>query len=216
MNIHAIYHEAKSKYAYAFDKDTVHIRLRTAKKDVCKVNMVWGDPFNWRKMTESEMALHREQADFMKTHIWASAEESPISLSNDYSDGLYDYWFVAIKPEFKRTRYAFELISESQHGLERFFYGAHGAYDLAKHPELLSSLNDFYNFPYVNEEDVFSAPSWVKDTVWYQIFPERFANGDASLNKPHVKPWGSHKEVTNEMHFGGDLQGVIDHLDYIE
>lgn len=224
MNIHAIYHEAKSKYAYAFDRDTVHIRLRTAKGDINKVNMVWGDPFNWRKMTEAEMAeagllAHQEQSDhvdYMRTHTWASAKESPMAMHKDYSDGLYDYWFIAINPEFKRTRYAFELICESEYGSECFFYGAHGAYDLAIHPEMLSSLNDFYNFPYVNEEDVFSAPSWVKDTVWYQIFPERFANGDAKLNKSHVKPWGSYKEVTNEMHFGGDLQGVIDHLDYIK
>ena len=55
----------------------------------------------------------------------------------------------------------------------------------------------------------------MKDTVWYQIFPERFANGDSKLNKSHILPWGSKNEVHNEMHFGGDLQGIMDHLDYI-
>jgi Glycosidases len=219
MNIHAIYHEAKSKYAYAFDKDTVHIRLRTAKGDISYINMVWGDPFNWRKMTEAEMIDHQSQnenPDFTKRHTWASDKDSPMAMVKDYSDHLYDYWFIEIKPEFKRTRYGFELFKKSVNGEERFFYGAHGAYDLSLHPEMLSSLNDFFNFPYLNEEDVFSAPSWVKDTVWYQIFPERFANGDPSLNKPHALPWGSHKEVTNEMHFGGDLQGIISKLDYIK
>lgn len=210
MNKHAIYHEAKSKYAYAFDNETIHIRLRTAKGDIDQVNLIWGDPFNWRKATENE------NDNFTKTHTWVQAKDSPKGMIKDYSDGLYDYWFIAIRPEFKRTRYGFELVKETDGNEVRYIYGAHGVYDLSVHPEMLYSLNDYYNFPYINEEDVFSAPEWVKDTVWYQIFPERFANGDATLNKPHVQPWGSHKEVTNEMHFGGDLQGVINQLDYIK
>jgi hypothetical protein len=28
--------------------------------------------------------------------------------------------------------------------------------------------------------DMTKSPDWVKETVWYQIFPERFANGDKS------------------------------------
>ncbi|HAS74265.1 MAG TPA: alpha-glycosidase, partial [Clostridiales bacterium UBA8960] len=100
-------------------------------------------------------------------------------------------------------------------GGSAYFYGSHGAVDRKVHPEIVKSLNDYFNFPYINKEDLYDAPTWVKDTVWYQIFPERFSNGDKSLDKQDVLPWGSEKEVTNEMHFGGDLQGVIDRLDYI-
>ena len=32
-------------------------------------------------------------------------------------------------------------------------------------------------------------PEWVKHTVWYQIFPERFANGDKSNDPQGVKAW---------------------------
>jgi glycosidase len=58
-----------------------------------------------------------------------------------------------------------------------------------------------------------AAPDWLADAVFYQIFPERFANGDPSLNPPDVVPWDS--EPTRDNFLGGDLQGIIDHLDHI-
>jgi glycosidase len=57
-------------------------------------------------------------------------------------------------------------------------------------------------------------PTWLADASFYQIFPERFANGDSSLNPDDVVPWDS--APTRENFFGGDLQGIIDHLDHIE
>ena len=91
-------------------------------------------------------------------------------------------------------------------------------------------------------------PNWVKSAIWYQIFPERFRNGDPS-NDPLVKdilgadpqeppqhwerhPWTSDwfelqpwEKANGEpelwkhilrRRYGGDLQGVIDQLDYLE
>lgn len=85
-------------------------------------------------------------------------------------------------------------------------------------------------------------PQWAKDAVWYQIFPERFRNGDPS-NDPtteemeiktprqwNVSPWTSDwyklqrwEETYNKSFFenvfdrryGGDLQGVSDKMDYL-
>ncbi len=57
------------------------------------------------------------------------------------------------------------------------------------------------------------APSWARDAIFYQIFPERFANGDPSNDPAGVVPWGGKPESNN--YFGGDLQGIIEHLDYI-
>lgn len=57
-------------------------------------------------------------------------------------------------------------------------------------------------------------PDWVQDAVFYQIFPERFANADPTNDPPGALPWGS-AGPTRENFFGGDLQGVIDHLDHI-
>lgn len=57
-------------------------------------------------------------------------------------------------------------------------------------------------------------PSWVTDAIFYQIFPERFANGDPG-NDPHgVHPWGDAPKPGN--YFGGDLQGIIDHIDHLK
>src|SRR4051812_29714227 len=58
-----------------------------------------------------------------------------------------------------------------------------------------------------------SYPAWVQDAVFYQIFPERFANGDPGNDPPGVAPWGS--KPTRENFFGGDLQGILDHIDYV-
>ncbi len=57
-------------------------------------------------------------------------------------------------------------------------------------------------------------PDWVADATFYQIFPERFANGDPSLDPPGVEAWGA--EPTRENFFGGDLAGITAHLDHIE
>ena len=56
-------------------------------------------------------------------------------------------------------------------------------------------------------------PDWVKDAVFYQIFPERFANGDTTNDPAGILPWGA--TPTSRSYFGGDLRGIIDHLDYI-
>lgn len=86
-------------------------------------------------------------------------------------------------------------------------------------------------------------PEWARGAVWYQIFPERFRNGDP-LNDPaaedagiqnyldwQVSPWTSdwyklqpwEKAKSNEFYkivfdrrYGGDLQGVIERLDYLQ
>ncbi|HTY58525.1 MAG TPA: glycoside hydrolase family 13 protein [Bacteroidota bacterium] len=57
------------------------------------------------------------------------------------------------------------------------------------------------------------APAWVQDAVFYQIFPERFCNGDTSNDPPGTEPWGG--KPTTRNFFGGDLRGIISRLDYI-
>jgi cyclomaltodextrinase / maltogenic alpha-amylase / neopullulanase len=60
---------------------------------------------------------------------------------------------------------------------------------------------------------IFEAPSWVRDAVFYQIFPERFSRG-AWLQDPSVlEKWGSVPGLNNFM--GGNIQGIIDRLGYL-
>ena len=58
-----------------------------------------------------------------------------------------------------------------------------------------------------------TVPDWVQDAVFYQIFPDRFANGDTKNDPVNVKPWDS--SPTNNGFQGGDLQGILKHLDYL-
>lgn len=59
-----------------------------------------------------------------------------------------------------------------------------------------------------------NTPDWVKDAVFYQIFPERFYNGNHSNDPPGTEPWGSTPKLFNYM--GGDLDGVIEKLPYLK
>lgn len=51
-------------------------------------------------------------------------------------------------------------------------------------------------------------------SVIYQIFTERFCNGDKSNDPRDVKVWGS--DVDRDCFMGGDLKGIIEKLDYIK
>lgn len=57
-------------------------------------------------------------------------------------------------------------------------------------------------------------PDWVKNAIFYQIFPDRFAKS-TSLEKPiHIEPWDS--PLTRHGFKGGDLLGVYEKLDYLQ
>ena len=57
-------------------------------------------------------------------------------------------------------------------------------------------------------------PDWVRDAVFYQIFPDRFARS-LTVPKPNrLDPWGA--TPTPHGYQGGDLVGVVERLDYLE
>ncbi len=61
--------------------------------------------------------------------------------------------------------------------------------------------------------DLGSRPSWVKDAVFYQIFPDRFAKSDRVRKPVNLEPWDS--PPTFHGYKGGDLLGVAEHLDWL-
>jgi glycosidase len=58
-----------------------------------------------------------------------------------------------------------------------------------------------------------SVPGWVKQAVFYQIFPDRFANGDPRNDPANVQHWGALPTIWGFQ--GGDLRGMIQHFDYL-
>ena len=59
-----------------------------------------------------------------------------------------------------------------------------------------------------------SVPDWIQDAIFYQIFPDRFENGDPNNDPSNKVPWGSEPSIRGFQ--GGDLRGVIQRLDYIQ
>ncbi|GGO00083.1 glycoside hydrolase family 13 protein [Saccharibacillus kuerlensis] len=120
------------------------------------------------------------------------------------TDALFDYWECEVKPPYRRLKYGFRLES----GSEKVWMNEDGFFN-----EELPTFDDFFEIAYINPEDILTTPDWAKNAVFYQIFPERFANGDSSRDPENVQPWGGKPEV--DSFFGGDLEGVRQHLDYI-
>lgn len=120
------------------------------------------------------------------------------------TDFFYDYWETAVKPPFNRFSYGFRCHA----GEETVWMVENGVY--AERPE---PGGGYYEQPYLHEIDRLNPPEWAKSAVFYQIMPDRFANGDTRNDPPEVSPWGD--TPTRESFFGGDLQGIMDHLDYL-
>jgi neopullulanase len=60
-----------------------------------------------------------------------------------------------------------------------------------------------------------TTPKWVTDTVFYEIFPDRFARSDRiSRVGLNLESWDSPPSLHGIK--GGDLYGVVEHLDYLE
>lgn len=185
MNEHAIYHIAKSNYCFAYDKENVYIRIRCAKGDMDKVTLHYGDKYVW------------------------DSEKKEIEMELERSDSYFDYYFANIKCiDFNyRLSYYFKV----QSGKKIKYVTEWGAIDEVLESEL--HLH-FFNYPYINENDIHKIPKWVEKAVFYQIFPERFANGDPSLNPDIVEPWDGKPEREN--FFGGDLIGIKNNVSYLK
>ncbi|MBN2796555.1 MAG: alpha-glycosidase [Clostridia bacterium] len=200
----SLLHIPKSNMSYGYDAETLHIRLRTKKDDVDSVILRIGDPYIWSHGGADGGNLSASNASG-----WSGGEN--VSMVKEATTAYYDYWSTFYKPKKKRSRYAF-ILSDPD---ESILFGERKIVILDKKNDYaLNEMSNFYCFPYLNEGDVHKIPKWVKDVVWYQIFPDRFANGDSSINPKNVMPWMTRPNNDNFM--GGDLQGIMDHLDYLK
>ncbi|MBY0011592.1 alpha-glycosidase [Paenibacillus typhae] len=181
MHLESLHHVPHSNWAYPYNNETFHLRVRTKKQNVERVYALTGDKYDWE------------------------AYNHEYEMRKIGTDRLFDYWQTAVKPDHRRFSYAFRFHT----GEETVWMTENGIH--TQDPE---APNGFYDWPYIHEIDIFQAPEWAKSAVFYQIMPERFANGDTSNDPDDVAPWGD--KPTRDNFFGGDLQGIIDHLDYLE
>lgn len=113
-----------------------------------------------------------------------------------------EYYSVTI-PAARHTEYAFKIFSC---GLDRWVTPTGTHFNGSPPPAWFVYEPD--------QHRAFTTPAWVRDAVFYQIFPERFCNGDPTNDPPRVKPWGTKPALRNFM--GGDLAGILHKLDYLQ
>lgn len=193
MDYSAVFHRAADNYCYAIDKDTLVINIRTG-CDIDECYLCFSDPFD---------------GGIMGSYTnWSGTREKMTDKKCLKNYVLYTH---KVKPEYKRCKYFFELHC----GDEVVYYfedGFHTDKDLRNTDIILQ----YFFFPWMNPSDINTVPDWVNETVWYQIFPERFCNGNPDINPENVRPWAKpDQKVTNDEFYGGDLYGIISKLDYL-
>ena len=113
-------HEAKSKFAYLYDKDTIHIKLAATKNKVNSIEVIYGDPFYWG-----------HSIDESNKWEWKKESNSKTLMVKEYETDIYDHFFIALKPEFKRMKYAFIINNQ-------YLFGCRETIDLIKRPRITS------------------------------------------------------------------------------
>lgn len=136
-----------------------------------------------------------------------------LAMRKAYSKGGFDYYETDYQLGEEPLRYSFEIVQ----GDEVCYYSRCGA---------VGEIKDFYDFVIVPG---FSTPDWAKGAVMYQIFVDRFYNGDTSndvedneyiyIGAPsrRVTDWNEPPQPMDVRRFyGGDLAGVLEKLDYLQ
>lgn len=134
-------------------------------------------------------------------------------MEKECTQGEFDYYTFETRLGEELFRYCFEV----QSGTEKYYYGRCG---------ISREILEYYNFVVVPG---FSTPDWAKGAVMYQIFTDRFYNGDKSNDvetneyyyigdySRRVTNWDKYPANMGVREFyGGDLQGVMDKLDYLQ
>lgn len=189
MNLAALQHRPESEDCFLYTADELRVRLHVAVDDVAKVTVLYGDPY-WQDRDGVQGFGYQEQA------------AEPLGEGQ-----VTEYWGTTLRAPFHRIQYLFAVTDRQG---ETWLFGDRGIRedtDAAKRDN-----GNYFRVPYFHEIDRVKTPDWVKETVWYQIFPERFANGDKTNDPEQVKPWQPTDHPGREDFYGGDLQGVLDHL----
>ncbi|MCS6919315.1 MAG: alpha amylase N-terminal ig-like domain-containing protein, partial [Fimbriimonadales bacterium] len=64
-------------------------------------------------------------------------------------------------------------------------------------------------------ENRFDVPNWAQDAIYYQIMPDRFYNAEPSNDPDASKPVDFTGRIEGDGFYGGDLQGILQKLDYL-
>lgn len=140
--------------------------------------------------------------------LYHDGEPRSFELALERRDATESWWAAKVKIENPSTCYRFVFVDNDKYD----WLNASGFYDHDVH-----SNNDFQIVATP------AYPSWIRSSVFYQIFPDRFAKSGL---KKQIPQWAQQREWnqlpavgTREMGtelFGGDLDGVRERLDYLD
>jgi len=183
---HALLHLPYDPMAYPVGEDEVEVVLRAARGDLKSASLLYVDRYG----------------------IGQHAKET--GLRRVGSDSLFDYWSGRMKLRYGRFMYHFALSD----GESEMYYGEGGLSAEPVAPEVCNPWAWCFHYPYTwRRHGVDDPPAWAADSVVYQIFVDRFANGDETNDPPGIDPWGT--RPTSRSFSGGDLAGIIDRLDHL-
>ena len=136
-----------------------------------------------------------------------------IEMEKLYNDRLFDYYETFVQLGTEQVFYYFEIHC----GQMVCYYNNVG---------LCNSVEEYYNFTMTPG---FHTPDWAKGAIFYQIYVDRFYNGDRSNDvedneyiyigegTSKVTDWNKYPAVMGVREFyGGDIAGVMQKLDYLQ
>lgn len=155
--------------------------------------------------------------DWVRLMVDVGGNQRFLTMIKSATDAFFDWYETSLICSDKQLRYIYLINADGQ----LYVYDKLGPRSLpaAEKPDL---NNAFWLTP------GFHVPAWTKGAVQYQIFTDRFCNGDRSNDVNNNEyyyinghawhmPWEA-PTVDPDIHnfYGGDLQGVIDKLDYLQ
>ncbi len=191
MEFTGVYHKTSEQMSYALNEDELVINLKTG-YDVKQVFIHYGDPFEAGILGGNEKWTGKRKEIVYKKRL-------PHQI----------WWTTTLVPPYKRCKYYFELHTENQ-----VWYYLEDGFLTEEQINLEGRMLQCFIVPWMNPADVNRTPEWVNDTVWYQIFPDRFCNGTPEKTDPAITPWQTGK-VTNKERYGGNLEGIRQKLPYL-
>lgn len=140
-------------------------------------------------------------------------DEQRYTMQKVANDKMFDYYEYTVKLGDSRVEYYFEVHS----GHMVCYFNSVG---------VCSNVENYYNFSITPS---FQTPDWAKGAIIYQIFVDRFYNGDRSNDVETDEYFyigeGTHKntdwmkyprEMDVREFYGGDIAGVMKKLDYLQ
>ncbi len=160
---------------------------------------------------ELVIRLRTAKCDFKKCRLIYWDRTNPYNkkyaeMTCKQRDELFDYF---------QTKVSFSQVARYQ----KYFFEITDRNDKVWYYNTWSVTEDepndgFFEYLYANGKDVIDSPNWAKGTVYYQIFPERFKNGDIENDPTDVEPWET--KPNRENYMGGDLAGIIEKIPYLK